>query len=104
MTVFARKPAMNVSEWGPVQDLIGELQIKLGEPHDLMMFSVDTSGRLSQDIYIGLPNDTLLRLFPGFEKVAQQSLPDYLTTLVVREDKFAELFPDIARKRRIRRD
>jgi hypothetical protein len=55
-----------------------------------------------EDIYIGLPNPMMLARFPGFQEIDRASLPDYLTTLVVREDKFGELFPDIVQKRRTR--
>jgi hypothetical protein len=44
----------------------------------------------------------LLSAFAGFEKVERQSLPDFLTTLVVREDGFEERFPDISKKRQSR--
>jgi hypothetical protein len=60
------------------------------------------TGRLWAYIYIGLPDASLLSAFPGFEKVERQSLPDFLVTLVVREDGFEERFPDISKKRRSR--
>lgn len=101
MTVFAKK-RMSVSEWGKVQDQIGALQMSMGGPHDLMMFSADSPDRLMQDIYIGLPDERFFAGFPGFEKIERDDLPDYLTTLVVREDGFQERFPDIAKKRRSR--
>ncbi len=101
MTIFAKK-TMSVTEWAKVQDLIGALQISMGAPHDLMMFSAKGSVLGEDDIYIGLPDASLLSAFPGFEKVERQSLPDFLVTLVVREDGFEERFPDISKKRRSR--
>jgi hypothetical protein len=101
MTVFA-KATMDVAVWGKVQDLVGEFQMKLGGPHDLMMFSVDSVERLKQDIFIGLPDSVPLSLFPEFTRIDRADLPDYLATLVAREDGFAERFPDIAAKRRVR--
>lgn len=99
MTTFARK-RMNVAEWSKVQDQIGKLQMALGGPHNLMMFSAETGDVSQQDIYIGLPDAKMLSAFPGFEPVEPASLPDFLATLVVREDGFRERFPDIAAKRR----
>ena len=101
MTVFAKK-RMNVIDWSKIQDQVGTLQMSLGAPHDLMMFSAETDEIMQQDIYIGLPDSVPLSAFPGFEKVDRESLPDFLATLVVREDEFRERFPDIAQKRRTR--
>ena len=94
---------MNVADWQKVQDHIGNLQIAMGSPHDLMMLSAATDSVAEQEIYIGLPSEALLSAFPGFEKVARTELPDHLSTLVVREDEFEKRFPDIYQKRRIRR-
>jgi hypothetical protein len=104
MTVFAKK-TMNVAEWAKVQVQIGKLQFTLeGPPHDLMMFEADAKhADRGQDIYIGLPSAALLAAFPGFVEVDRASLPDFLRTLVVREDGFEEHFPDIQEKRRSRR-
>jgi hypothetical protein len=99
MTVFAKK-SMTVVELAKVQDQIGRLQMLLEAPHDLMMFSAKTADSSRQDIYIGLPNAAMLTDFPGFQQVDQGSLPDFLATLVAREDGFEDRFPDIYRKRR----
>ena len=40
MTVFA-KQVMSVDDWAKVQDRIGDLQMALRAPHDLMMFSAE---------------------------------------------------------------
>jgi hypothetical protein len=100
MTVFAKKPAMNVIDWGKVQNQLGQLQLALGAPHDLMMFSAEAADRINQDIYIGLPVAPMLAAFPGFELIDRSALPDFMATLIVREDGFRERFPDIAAKRR----
>jgi hypothetical protein len=51
------------------------------------------AGRLSG------PTASYLAAFPGFEEIAQESLPDRLSTIVAREDEFEERFPDIFKKR-----
>jgi hypothetical protein len=94
---------MNVADWAPIQDRMGKLQIALGAPHDLMMLSIDVEGRpTAQDIYIGLPQASLLSAFRGFEEVDRSAIPDFVSTLIAREDGFRALFPDIAAKRRTR--
>lgn len=98
MTIFGKR-RMNVAEWAKVQDKIGMLLTTMGAPHDLMMFSIDSEDRGDQDIYIGLPNTIPLSGFPGFEQIKREDLPEYMSTLVVREDGFKEAFPDIAAKR-----
>lgn len=101
MTVFA-KQVMSVDDWAKVQDRIEDLQMALRAPHDLMMFSAEADDPLKETIYIGVPNAELLANFQGFQQVNRADLPDFLTTLVVREDGFAEQFPDIEKKRRAR--
>ena len=101
MTVFA-KQVMSVDDWAKMQDRIGDLQMALRAPHDLMMFSAEADDPLKETIYIGVPNAELLANFQGFQQVNRADLPDFLTTLVVREDGFAEQFPDIQKKRRAR--
>jgi hypothetical protein len=100
MTIFAKRD-LNVTQWAAIQDQIAALQLALRAPHDLMMLSADKTPTL-QTIILGLPSDTLLAAFPGFEAIKREAIPDYLAALVVREDGFAERFPDIAAKRRIR--
>jgi hypothetical protein len=103
MTVFARKRGMLVVDWALLQDQLGKLVIAMGGPHNLMMFLAKSEEKPAvDDVYIGLPEATLLSSFPGFAEIQQSELPDYLSTLILREDGFRERFPDIAAKRRIR--
>ncbi len=102
MTVFAKRE-MNVTQWAPLQDRVAELMQATGGSHDVMMFSVDRTAT-SQIIFLGLPDERMLAAhFPGFVQINRAELPDFLTSLIVREDGFAKLFPDIAAKRRSRR-
>jgi hypothetical protein len=54
------------------------------------------------DVFLGLPDNVPLEIFPTFERITREKLPDFLSTLVVREDGFEDRFPDIAKKRRSR--
>jgi hypothetical protein len=99
MTIFAKRN-MAVVDWAPVQDQMGSLQIEFGAPIDLMMLSADSGKSGIETIYLGLPDPKMLDRFHGFEVLDRADLPDYLSTLVCREDGFGERFPDIAAKRR----
>jgi hypothetical protein len=101
MTVFAKKN-MAVVDWARVQDQMGSLQMALGAPVDLMMLSADSGERGIETIYLGLPDAKMLDQFLAFEVIDRATIPDYLSTLICREDGFAERFPDIAAKRRAR--
>ena len=100
MTKWATKRFGN-SDYVKVQDQLQQMMITLGTPPDLMMFSRTTDDRREEDIYIGLPDTVPLEMFPGFAEIARDALPDFLTTLVAREDGFADRFPDIAKKRKL---
>ena len=76
MTIFAKK-TMSVTEWAKVQDLIGALQISMGAPHDLMMFSAKGSVLGEDDIYIGLPDASLLSAFPASKKSSGRACPTF---------------------------
>ncbi len=99
MTVFAKK-TLNVLDWTRIRNQIVDLQTVLGAAHDIMMFSAPTNDPIQQDIYIGLPDRSLLANFPGFDQIDRASLPDFLAPLVVREEGFEQRFPDIFQKKR----
>lgn len=99
MTVFAMRRLEGRGNYGAIQDLMDDLQIQLGAPHDLMMFARDTDDGQSEDIFIALPERRMLGAFSGFTEIERSELPEYLRTLILREDRFSELFPDIAAKR-----
>jgi hypothetical protein len=90
---------LGIADWAKIQDQMAQMMISMGAPHDLMMFSIDTDDVGKQDIYIGLPSKPMLSAFPGFSQVMRENLPEFMSTLVVREDGFKEAFPDIAAKR-----
>lgn len=103
MTIFAKKSRMSVVNWAIIQKQLAQLQLAMGAPYDLMMFSAKPEeGSPVEDIYIALPEDGLLSRLDGFKEIERSELPDFLTTLIVREDGFSERFPDIAAKRRRR--
>jgi hypothetical protein len=65
------------------------------------MFSAESEEPTAlQDIYIGLPQESLLSAFPGSQEIKRIELPDYLATWIAREDGFRQSFPDMAAKQR----
>jgi hypothetical protein len=91
------KRRCTTSEWSPVQRVVGELQISLGGPPDVMMISSDQrwsdeKREFEDDIYIQVPTRELTDLFPGFVAVSADDLPKVATGLVTRVDAFERLF------------
>lgn len=99
MTVFAKR-TMDLTEWPKLRNQLYQLQAVMPQTHDLMMFTTKTDDPSRHVVYIGLPDKRLMVDFPGFEIIPRTALPDFLSTQYVREDRFTELFPDIAAKRR----
>jgi hypothetical protein len=84
--------------YAKTMDVIGDLQIKLGAPHELMMLERHGPGSCDSEVFIGAPNRGLLKMFPGFTEIDECALPDELIPLVVRNDGFEERFPQIVAK------
>ena len=81
--------------------LVGDLQLKLGAPHELMMLGSPPLTRKHFEVFIGVPQRELLDLFDGFTEIQENELPDKLIALVIREDEFDERFPDDERDKLI---
>jgi hypothetical protein len=84
----------------PLMKVVGDLQLKLSAPHELMMLSSHPPTHQHYEVFIGVPQRELLALFEGFTEIQENELPDKLTALAIREDEFDERFPAIAAKRR----
>jgi hypothetical protein len=84
----------------PFMKVLGDLQLKLGAPHELMMLSSHPLSHQDFEVFIGVPQRELLAPFEGFTEIQENELPDKLIALVIREDEFDERFPAIAAKRR----
>jgi hypothetical protein len=80
--------------------VLGDLQLKLAAPHELMMLASRPLANKEYDVFVGVPERELLALFAGFTEIQEHELPEELTALVIREDEFDERFPAIAAKRR----
>jgi hypothetical protein len=84
----------------PFMKVVGDLQLKLDSPHELMMFSSHPLSHKDYEVFIGVPQRELLALFEGFTEIQENELPGKLIPLVRREDEFEERFPAIAAKLR----
>jgi hypothetical protein len=82
----------------PFMKLVGDLQLKLGAPHELMILGSHPLTHKGYEVFIGVPQRELLALFDGFTEIQENELPDKLIALVIREDGFDERFPAIAAK------
>jgi hypothetical protein len=97
MTVWAKK-IFPFGKYEAVEERIGQLQIRLGAPYDLMMLEKPISDSTASHIFIGLPRISMLVSFEGFEEVDREHLPDGLVVLIARKEGFESHFPDIAAK------
>jgi len=77
----------------PFMKVLGDLQLKLGAPHELMMLSSHPLSHQDFEVFIGVPQRELLAPFEGFTEIQENELPDKLIALVIREDEFDERFP-----------
>jgi hypothetical protein len=50
-----------------------------------IMVSTKTENPFVDDFYIGVPNETLFKLFDGFERVAESNLPKVIDTLHIAD-------------------
>jgi hypothetical protein len=69
--------------------VLGDLQLKLGAPHELMMLSSHPLSHQDFEVFIGVPQRELLAPFEGFTEIEENELPDKLIALIIREDEFA---------------
>lgn len=97
LTVWARR-IFPLGKYEAVLERIGQLQIRLGAPHDLMMLEKAASDFTASHVFIGLPRRAMLVSFEGFEEIERELLPGGLVVLIARKDGFEERFPDIAAK------
>jgi hypothetical protein len=69
----------------PFMKVLGDLQLKLGAPHELMMLSSHPLSHQDFEVFIGVPQRELLAPFEGFTEIQENELPDKLIALVIRE-------------------
>jgi hypothetical protein len=60
----------------PFMKLVGDLQLKLGAPHELMMLGSHPLTHKGYEVFIGVPQRELLALFDGFTEIQENELPD----------------------------
>ncbi len=87
-----------LSEGSAIQDRFAELSLRLGDPPTMMMVSANASyPEGTEDIFIQVPDLSLLTRFPGFEPIEEGALPEYARLDFGHQDAFQERFrvPDV---------
>jgi len=74
--------------WIAVQNIFNDQFMLAGDRQKMMMVATVVPGKTVR-LYIGLPDRTLLKNFPGFQEIAEADLPDR-TTLVVGDSSAFE--------------
>ena len=87
-------------EWGPVQFRVLVLQQELKSPLHLAMLFRPTGFRELDDIFIVLPDATLLTRFSGFTEILEGNIPQDVRMLVGKRPEFDKRFPEVAAKLR----
>ena len=84
--IYLAKKRCSLGAEIPFMKVVGDLQLKLDSPHELMMFSSHPLSHEDYEVFIGVPQRELLALFEGFTEIQENELPDKLIPLVRRED------------------
>jgi hypothetical protein len=101
MPVWATKK-LPISEWGSVQFRVLVLQQELKLPLHLAMLCRPAGFRQIDDVFIVLPDTSMMERFPGFAEIAEADLPEGMEVLVSAGPEFERRFPQVAAK--LRRD
>jgi hypothetical protein len=72
----------------PFMKVLGDLQLQLGAPHELMMLSSHPLSHQDFEVFIGVPQRELLAPFEGFTEIQENELPD---KLIVRAGSAAQV-------------
>jgi hypothetical protein len=93
MTAIWAKRRVPLSAGSKIQDRLAELSLQLGDPPTVMMVSANTSYPDGmEDIFIQVPDASLLAHFPGFERIEEGALPEYARLDLGYQDIFQERF------------
>jgi hypothetical protein len=77
--------------WYHVQDRFEEQFGARGEPQDMMLLFADRSD-YQTDIFVGLPDESLLSRYEGFQPIAEGDLPGRVRLLWGDENEFNRRF------------
>ena len=87
-----------IVEWGPVQFRVLVLRQELKFPLHLAMLFRPTGFRELDDVFIVLPDATLMTRFSGFAEILEENIPHDVRMLVGTRPEFDKRFPHVAAK------
>ena len=73
------------ADYGPYQDRMADLQIKYQDKADQFVMTarpVDASEPGWRNCYIGVPDETFLQGFDGFQRIDEKAVPDDMETIL----------------------
>ena len=84
------------ADYSPYFDRMEKLLLANSTPYrEFIMVSTKASGPGESNIYVGVPNDTFLAAFDGFEPIQELALPQLIDTLHIADattDEFRNRF------------
>ena len=93
MSAIWAKRRVPLSETSRLQDDFEELFMSMNGPRTMMMVSANPDySDGSEDVFIQLPDASLLGTLPGFESIDERELPQQASPLVAQQDAFEERF------------
>jgi len=93
MSAIWAKRRVPLSETSRLQDDFEELFMSMNGPRTMMMVSANRDcSDSSEDVFIQLPDASLLGALPGFESIDERELPQQASPLVAQQDAFEERF------------
>jgi hypothetical protein len=87
-----------ISEWGAVQFRLAVAQLEMRLALHLAMLRWPAPLDQPDDVYILLPDETLMQRFPGFTQIAENEIPEGVSMLLGEKLGFAKRFPETAAK------
>ncbi len=84
--MFWRKRDFRAADYAVYQDrLVQMMMADAAHYREYMMVSVKGKSIIDSTIYVGVPHQSLLRTFDGFDEVSEAELPKKIDALLVAE-------------------
>lgn len=87
-----------VSEWGAVHFRLDVAQQQMRSSLHVAMLRGPGEIGQPDNVFILLPDETLMDRFPGFSPITENDIPKGVSMLIGTETGFAKRFPEVAAK------
>lgn len=87
--IWAHKTFAIGENYGAAQERFADLFMKLGGPRGMLMICSKARASHPADVYLALPDESLLPLFDGFSPAQGSALPNKAVGLVGHDDELA---------------